>query len=183
MVTSEIPTHYTGSPSSYNNTPHLTINREATFDLDSSNAFEGPEKLLEVWFAPSGADLPPSACPRGLKKVPASAWTEMLDMVHCRVLSVVESEDVDAYLLSESSMFVYPHKLVLKTCGTTTLLLGIPMMLELAALQAGFPHSPAYPEKGLSAAAATHQVFYSRKNFLYPDQQRGPHRSWRTPRG
>ena len=179
MIKPEIPKNYTASPSSLIGTPHLTINHEATFDLDSSNAFEGPEKLLEVWFAPSAAALPGGAGPLGLKKVTPSIWTEMLDMVHCRVLSIVESEDVDAYLLSESSMFVYPHKLVLKTCGTTTLLYGIPKMLEIAALKANFPHSPAFPEKNLTAAASTHRVFYSRKNFLYPDQQRGPHRSWR----
>lgn len=179
MVTTEIPKHYTASPSSLTGTPHLKINREATFDLDSSNAFEGPEKLLEVWFAPTALDLPVSVGPLGLKKVHVSVWSEMLDMVHCKVLSIVESDDVDAYLLSESSMFVYPHKLVLKTCGITTLLCGIPKMLEIAAIQARFPHTPAYPEKALTAAAATHRVFYSRKNFLYPDQQRGPHRSWR----
>ena len=179
MVHSDIPKHYTASPSSLAGTPQLTINRDATFDLDSSNAFEGPEKLLEVWFASSPMALSPVVGPSGLKKVNASVWTEMLDMVHCRVLSVIESEDVDAYLLSESSMFVYPHKLVLKTCGTTTLLCGIPKMLEIAALDAGFPHTPACPEKCLSATATTYRVFYSRKNFLYPDQQRGPHRSWR----
>jgi hypothetical protein len=41
MVNIEIPKHYTASPSSYTGTPHLTINREATIDLDSSTAFEG----------------------------------------------------------------------------------------------------------------------------------------------
>jgi len=41
MVNSEIPKHYTASPSSYNATPHLTINREVALDLDSNNAFEG----------------------------------------------------------------------------------------------------------------------------------------------
>lgn len=179
MVNTEIPKHYTASPSSLSGTPYLTINHGATFDLDSSNAFEGPEKLLEVWFAQSAASLPPAAKPLGLKQVPRSTWTEMLDLVHCRVLSIIESDHVDAYLLSESSLFVYPHKIVLKTCGITTLLSGIPKMLEIAALEAGFPHTPAFPEKGLTAAAATHRVFYSRKNYLYPDQQRGPHRSWR----
>lgn len=103
----------------------------------------------------------------------------MLDLVHCKVLSVIESEHVDAYLLSESSMFVFPHKLVLKTCGITTLLCGIPKLLEIAAIFAGFPHTPAVPDKGISASAAPHRVFYSRKNYLYPEQQRGPHRSWR----
>jgi S-adenosylmethionine decarboxylase len=39
MVNLEIPSSYTFSPSE--GTPHLTINREATIDLDSSNAFEG----------------------------------------------------------------------------------------------------------------------------------------------
>ena len=103
----------------------------------------------------------------------------MLDLVNCKVLSVIESEHVDAYLLSESSMFVFPHKVVLKTCGTTTLLWGLPRLLEIAALNAGFPHVVAQPLRGIAAAATPYRVFYSRKNFLYPDQQRGPHRSWR----
>ena len=174
MVNIEIPQHYTGSPSSLSGTPYLTINREATVDLDSSNAFEGPEKLLEVWFSPSATALPGSVRPGGLKAVNAELWKEMLDLVNCKVLSVIQSEQVDAYLLSESSMFVFPHKLVLKTCGTTTLLLGLARMLELAAVEAGFPAASA-----TKSAATPYRVFYSRKNFLFPEQQRGPHRSWR----
>jgi S-adenosylmethionine decarboxylase len=180
MVITEIPKNYTASPSSYmGTTPQLTINHEATIDLDSTNAFEGPEKLLEVWFSSSPADLPGQAGPLGLKAVRAETWKEMLDLVNCKVLSVIESEHVDAYLLSESSLFVFPHKVVLKTCGTTTLLWGLPRLLEIAALDAGFPHVTAQPLRGVAAAATPYRVFYSRKNFLYPDQQRGPHRSWR----
>ena len=41
MVNIGIPKHYTASPSSFSGTPSLTINHEATLDLDSSNAFEG----------------------------------------------------------------------------------------------------------------------------------------------
>ena len=117
--------------------------------------------------------------PLGLKVVPAGVWKEMLDIVNCRVLSVVESDHVDAYLLSESSMFVFPHKLILKTCGTTTLLSGVPRMLEIAALSAGFPHRKGDPLKGTATAAIPYRVFYSRKNFLHPEKQHGPHRSWR----
>jgi S-adenosylmethionine decarboxylase len=179
MVNIEIPSHYTASPSSFTGTPHLTINREATVDLDSSTAFEGPEKLLEVWFAPDCGSLPASCLKDGLKAVAADTWKDMLDIVNCKVLSVLESDTVDAYLLSESSMFVWPHKLVLKTCGTTTLLSGLPRMLEIAATQAGFPHSVAISKQGLSSAATPYRIFYSRKNFLFPTQQRGPHRSWR----
>ena len=40
MVNTDIPKHYTASPSSFAGTPHLTINRDVT-DLDSTNAFEG----------------------------------------------------------------------------------------------------------------------------------------------
>ena len=103
----------------------------------------------------------------------------MLDLVNCKVLSTVESEKVDAYLLSESSMFVFPHKIILKTCGTTTLLCGLPRILEIAATSAGFPHIVANDRLGTATAAHTYRVFYSRKNFLFPDRQRGPHRSWR----
>lgn len=103
----------------------------------------------------------------------------MLDLVNCKVLSIIESEHVDAYLLSESSMFVWPHKLVLKTCGTTTLLSGLPRMLEIAIQEAGFPGVRSNLVKGVSAAATPYRIFYSRKNFLFPDRQRGPHRSWR----
>lgn len=103
----------------------------------------------------------------------------MLDVVNCKVLSVVESEHVDAYLLSESSMFVFTHKLILKTCGTTTLLWGLPRILEIAALKAGFPHLPHGNLQSMTAGATPYRVFYSRKNFLFPDKQHGPHRSWK----
>lgn len=103
----------------------------------------------------------------------------MLDLVSCKVLSIVESEDVDAYLLSESSMFIFPHKLILKTCGTTTLLCGLPRILEIATLFGGYARLTAPPARGIAIAAAPYRVFYSRKNFLFPDRQHGPHRSWR----
>ncbi|KZZ92837.1 S-adenosylmethionine decarboxylase proenzyme [Moelleriella libera RCEF 2490] len=177
MVNLSVPNDYTFSPSSA--TPHLTINHEVAADLDSSNAFEGPEKLLEVWFAPSASSLPAAATPHGLKCVPSDTWVAMLDMVNCKILSVLESDDVDAYLLSESSMFVFPHKLILKTCGTTTLLLGLQRLLHIAAVHAGFPFHNAKSLDDIRAAATPYRVFYSRKNFLFPDKQKGPHRSWK----
>jgi len=139
----------------------------------------GPEKLLEVWFAESARALPPRATSRGLKEVAVDTWKEMLDLVNCQVLSIIESEHVDAYLLSESSMFVFPHKLILKTCGTTTLLCGLPRILEIAAKIAYFPSSRCELPGGALTAATPYRVFYSRKNFLFPDRQKGPHRSWR----
>ncbi|KAL7625266.1 spermidine resistance protein [Parahypoxylon ruwenzoriense] len=177
MVNFDIPTNYTFSPSE--GTPHLTINHGIAADLDSTNAFEGPEKLLEVWFAPSAKTLPPGVKQDGLKSVSSETWVGMLDMVNCKILSVLEAEHMDAYLLSESSMFVFPHKLILKTCGTTTLLLGLHRLLRIAAEHAGFPFHNAKSLDDIHAAASPYRVFYSRKNFLFPHEQRGPHRSWK----
>lgn len=176
MVDLEVPNSYVLSTSE--GTPHLTINHDVAADLDSSNAFEGPEKLLEVWFAPSPSALPAGAKENGLLCVPSGTWEAMLDLVHCKVLSVVSSEHMDAYLLSESSMFVFPHKLILKTCGTTTLLLGLRRLLRIAAVDAGFPFHNAQDLADQNALASPYRVFYSRKNFLFPDKQHGPHRSW-----
>ncbi|KAK9457310.1 S-adenosylmethionine decarboxylase [Dipodascopsis uninucleata] len=145
-----------------------SVNHEMSMNLDFSNAFEGPEKLLEVWFAPDRFHLPAGMSKDGLKCVPREIWEDMLDLVHCKVLSVIGTTEVDAYLLSESSMFVFPHKLILKTCGTTTLLAGFPRLLEIAREIAGYPLD-----------TEPWRVFYSRKNFMFPERQLYPHRSWK----
>ncbi|KAF8468148.1 S-adenosylmethionine decarboxylase [Kalaharituber pfeilii] len=167
MVTTD-----TSLPESAAQPTTLSINHEATVDLDSTNAFEGPEKLLEVWFVPSPTMLPSSARPDGLKVVPREIWEGMLDLVRCKVLSVVQNEHVDAYLLSESSMFVFPHKVVLKTCGTTTLLAGLARLLEIAGVYGGFT------QRSGTSMAEPYRVFYSRKAFMFPDRQEHPHKSW-----
>jgi len=68
-----------------------------------SSQFEGPEKLLEIWFAPSPTDVE-SAAPAedgkcGLRKVDRAVWEDMLEIVKCKVLSVIEGSEMDAYLL------------------------------------------------------------------------------------
>lgn len=90
-------------------------------DVDPQGPFEGPEKLMELWFADCPELLPegslsehfsivqdeegntlPGATPRrrlGLRAVSRPLWEEMLDLVHCKVLSVIEGDDFDAYLL------------------------------------------------------------------------------------
>ncbi|KAI0745482.1 S-adenosylmethionine decarboxylase [Earliella scabrosa] len=136
----------------------------------ASGPFEGPEKLLEIWFAPSPAECPDSTNADGgkfgLRRVPRAQWEEMLDIVKCKILSVVEGMETDAYLLSESSLFVSPHRLILKTCGTTLNLLGVPRILEIAREHAGFP--------------SVYRLFYSRKAFMFPERQLGPHKDWRA---
>ncbi|KAF8647153.1 hypothetical protein AX16_006984 [Volvariella volvacea WC 439] len=134
-----------------------------------SAPFEGPEKLLEIWFAPSALDVPDANTSIdgrfGLRKVDRTVWEEMLNIVQCKVLSMVQGEEMDAYLLSESSLFVFPHRLILKTCGTTLNLLGLPRILEIAADHANLP--------------TVYRCFYSRKSFMFPERQLGPHRDWK----
>jgi len=72
--------------------------------------FIGPEKLLELWFSPSERDVVDRGLPlkggrkgkkrwTGLRQVERSTWEGMLDEVQCKVLSVIEGEEMDAYLL------------------------------------------------------------------------------------
>lgn len=127
--------------------------------LDSSHAFEGPEKLLEVWFFPE-----PTA--QDLRAVPLELWAGVLDLVSCKILSVKKLPAVDAYLLSELSLFVFAHKLILKTCGTTT---------TLACLGRLFAEAQ---KAGLPGPDRVHGVFYSRRQFMFPSRQRHVHTLW-----
>lgn len=64
--------------------------------------FEGPEKLLEIWFAPSPACVPDAETAEngrsGLRAVGREVWEEMLDIVKCKILSVVYGSEMDANL-------------------------------------------------------------------------------------
>lgn len=170
--------------------PHVELLSETPVDApDSLNVspFEGPEKLLEIWFAESAEAVSTERDGRrGLRVVPREVWEEMLNIVQCKVLSVIEGREIDAYLLryvllvihlpmhallifinaSESSFFVSPHRLILKTCGTTLNLYGLPRILDIAAEHCNM--------------RTVHRCFYSRKSFMFPERQLGPHREWST---
>ena len=73
----------------------------------------------------------------------------------CCIVSRRANEDFDAYVLSESSLFVYPERLMLKTCGTTQLLAAVPLLLEFA--------------QKLDMCAC--RIKYSRASFLFPEKQ------------
>ena len=73
----------------------------------------------------------------------------------CCIVSHRANEDFDAYVLSESSLFVYPERLTLKTCGTTQLLAAVPLLLQLA--------------ESLDMCAC--RTKYSRASFLFPEKQ------------
>ena len=78
-------------------------------DYQASAPFEGPEKLLEIWFAPSASLVPHQENAQdlkiGLRSVDRKIWEEMLSIVQCKVLSVIHGQEMDAYLLR----FAIPH--------------------------------------------------------------------------
>lgn len=146
------------------------VDHELSANLDSTFAFEGPEKLLEIWFWSSENSIPEGFSPEGLRCVPLEAWVKILDLVNCKILSMKSSKFMDAYLLSELSLFVFPHKLILKTCGTTT---------TLACLDQLFETVGRYVTKAAFSSFAIHRIFYSRRSFMFPDKQIHVHRDWK----
>jgi S-adenosylmethionine decarboxylase len=75
--------------------------------------FEGSEKKIEIIFKPSAPNL------RALGK---PFWEDVVWASGAKILSQVSNEHMDAYLLSESSLFVYDRYLVMITCGRTRLI-------------------------------------------------------------
>jgi len=127
-----------------------------TFDLNDIPPFEGPEKKLEVDFLISKTN------PRGLRDICTEKWTNLLTLISCSILSELRNDYCDSFVLSESSLFVYSDKVMLKTCGQITLLNCIELLLEY----------------GKSVGAVETKISFSRRNFFYPDQQIYPHNSF-----
>uniref|UniRef100_A0A7R9VAB0 adenosylmethionine decarboxylase n=1 Tax=Chlamydomonas euryale TaxID=1486919 RepID=A0A7R9VAB0_9CHLO len=121
--------------------------------------FEGSEKRLEVDFAPCADGRSPG---NGLRAMSRDQLDELMTLAHCCIVSSRSNASFDAYVLSESSLFVYPTKWILKTCGTTRLLNSVPRLLELAGAIGMFPA----------------RVKFSRATFLFPEQQHFPHTSF-----
>eukprot|EP00897_Mesotaenium_endlicherianum_P004078 jgi/Mesen1/3699/ME000202S02783 len=128
--------------------------------------FEGFEKRLEVEFSlPARAGLLTSVQmvdATGLRGIPRSELDTMLTAAQCTIVSQLSNEHFDSYVLSESSLFVYPTKVVIKTCGTTRLLQAIPELLDSAAR--------------LNMVAR--RCKYTRGTFMFPQVQPAPHGSF-----
>uniref|UniRef100_A0A7N1A0M4 S-adenosylmethionine decarboxylase proenzyme n=1 Tax=Kalanchoe fedtschenkoi TaxID=63787 RepID=A0A7N1A0M4_KALFE len=118
----------------------------------AASGFEGFEKRLELHFA--GDD--PSV---GLRSLDFDTLQQILTAVQCTIVSAVGNHFFDAYVLSESSLFVYPTKIIIKTCGTTQLLKSVRPFIHHAA------------ELGLSIRTCR----YTRGSFIFPKAQPFPY--------
>lgn len=126
----------------------------------SAIGFEGYEKRLELSFYEPSIFLDPEG--KGLRSLSRAQLDEILQPAECTIVSTLSNEHVDSYVLSESSLFVYPYKIIIKTCGTTKLLCSIPPILKLAE----------------TLSLAVRSVRYSRGSFIFPGAQPFPHRSF-----
>lgn len=106
--------------------------------------FEAPEKKLEVVVTP---DFPP------LRSLGDGVWRGIVEAAGAKVISVLRTEHADAYLLSESSLFVFDDWFVLITCGRTTLVDAVPELLR------------SIPKDSIAF------LVYERKSEHFPEQQ------------
>lgn len=83
--------------------------------------FEGSEKKLEIVFTKEAGNL--------LKR-PESFWHNLVEKAKAKILSSVVNPSLQAYLLSESSLFVWENRLTLITCGQTTLIEAAKFLLS-----------------------------------------------------
>lgn len=112
--------------------------------------FEGMEKRLEIDFR-----LGPNSPAQGLRAIPRETLDELMTLAACCIVSNRSNAAIDAYVLSESSLFITETKWVLKTCGTTRLLNAIPRLMEVTQ----------------SLGLTPRRCKYSRATFLFPQLQ------------
>lgn len=123
--------------------------------------FEGTEKLLEIWFTKSNSKV---GLENDLRDIPRECLEYITSLVNCKILSCTRTRELDSYVLSESSLFINKQRLLIKTCGTTTLLYSVQPIIEAAFKFCGFD--------------SIQDIFYSRKKFMRPDLQKSPHSSF-----
>lgn len=122
-------------------------------EQSADDCFEGPEKTMEVCFVPGVGSS------GGLRDLTRQQLDFLCEEAKCTILSKISSNYIDAYVLSESSLFVYKYRYIMKTCGTTTLLRCLDSLIKFA------------DELGMSLW----WVGYSRKNLNNPSAQHWPH--------
>lgn len=120
--------------------------------------FEGPEKNLEMDFK-----ILDDSNSSGCRQLTRDQLNRILHCAKCVILSKLSNEYLDSYVLSESSLFIYKQKIIIKTCGTTTLLHCLPLLLAYTT----------------TLGLQLEWLGYSRKNYIMPQDQLFPHTSFR----
>ena len=80
-------------------------------------------------------------------------WHKVAKAGGSQTISKISAESADAYLLSESSLFVWDDSVLMVTCGRTSLISALPEILNIV-------------DRDKVAF-----IFYERKNFMFPHEQ------------
>jgi S-adenosylmethionine decarboxylase len=83
--------------------------------------FEGSEKKIEI-IVNSGS--------QNLRELGDDFWALVVSCSHAEIISTIRNQDCTAYLLSESSLFVWDNRFLMITCGTTTLIHALLFFIE-----------------------------------------------------
>ncbi len=111
--------------------------------------FEGSEKKLELILSPLREPL---------RNQPDQFWRKLCQKAETKVVSHFSNSFCDSYILSESSLFVWDHHLLMLTCGNTSLVSALLSLLKK------FKKS----DRDL--------LFYQRKNEFFPYRQKSSFR-------
>ncbi|KVH89883.1 S-adenosylmethionine decarboxylase proenzyme 4 [Cynara cardunculus var. scolymus] len=120
------------------------------------SGFEGFEKRLELQFSSHDPVIG-----IGLRQLDFESVEQVLQEVQCTVVSALGNQHFDSYVLSESSLFVYPTKIIIKTCGTTQLLKSVRPFIHHAT----------------TLNLHIMELRYTRGSFIFPQAQPHPHTS------
>lgn len=110
----------------------------------TSTSFEGPEKKLEIIFLSPQPEL---------RSNQGGRWDKAAEASGSKIISSISGTYMDAYLLSESSLFVWENAVLMITCGHTSLVNALPEILKLV------------------DKSNVKFIFYERKNFMFPCEQ------------
>ena len=101
----------------------LTTRKDDGVSLADCPGFEGPEKRLEI-------NCRPNADPtKNCRSLTREFWDECMKRLDGSILDHRETEHWDSYIITESSLFVSNTKVIVLTCGTTTLLQCVDFLL------------------------------------------------------
>ena len=111
---------------------------------NSVHKFEGSEKKLDIFF---------NQPMHKIRSNIGGCIDKMVRACGAQIISKVSTRYLDAYILSESSLFVWGNRLLIITCGKTTPIRSVPVILE-------------FLKKSDLAF-----VLYERKNSIFPHEQ------------
>ncbi|MFD2165888.1 adenosylmethionine decarboxylase [Thalassotalea euphylliae] len=83
--------------------------------------FEGSEKKAEILVDANKINL--------LTDIDNAFWSKLVECCHAQILSSIENQHCKAFLLSESSLFVWQDRFLILTCGETHLVNSVEYFL------------------------------------------------------